>query len=204
MLSHVGEPTFRPDVTSPYYGAYVLDAMAKMNHRADALRWMREYWGGMIAEGATSFWEAYDPGWPRGNPHVVLQADNQAGYFVSLAHGWSAGPTYWLMQQVLGIQPVAEGFSRTVLRPDLAGLKWAHGQEETPNGLLKVNLRQENGMVADVDVPAGLVVKVLFPVAAGADHILVNGTVRRGARVEAGRRMAIRISGKGHYEFREQ
>ena len=57
-LSQVGQSAFRPNLITPYYGAYVLDAMAKMNHRADALKWIREYWGGMIDEGATSFWEA--------------------------------------------------------------------------------------------------------------------------------------------------
>lgn len=204
VLSQVGKPTFRPDITSPYYGAYLLDAMAKMNHRADALRWMREYWGGMIEEGATSFWEAYDPSWPKANPHVSLQADRVAGYFVSLAHGWSAGPTYWLMQQVLGIQPGAEGFSRTVIRPDLVDLKWARGQEQTPRGPLKVDLREGNGLVADVDLPEGIAATVLFPVAKGADHVLVNGSPRRGALVERGSRMAIEISAGGHYEFRGQ
>ncbi len=203
VLAEVGQPTFRPDIMTPYYGAYVLDAMAKMNHRAEALRWMREYWGGMIAEGATSFWEAYDPSWPKGNPHVALQADRTAGYFVSLAHGWSAGPTYWLMQQVLGIQPVAEGFSHTVLRPDLVGLKWARGYEQTPQGPLKVDLCQDNGLVAVIDLPNGVVARVLFPVAKGTDYVLVNGSKLHGTPVEGGSRVAIQISASGHYEIRE-
>ena len=61
------------------------------DHRDDALAWIREYWGGMIDEGATSFWEAYDPGWPKDDPHVDLQADTPLGYRISLAHGWSSG-----------------------------------------------------------------------------------------------------------------
>ena len=105
VLTTLGKPTYRPDIVSPYYGSYVLDALARMDHRADALKWIRTYWGGMIHEGATSFWEAYDPSWPKDDPHVDLQADDTAGYRISLAHGWSSAPTWWLMEQVLGIVP---------------------------------------------------------------------------------------------------
>ena len=204
VLSKVGEPSYRPDLITPYYGAYVLDAFAKMGHRAEALNWIREYWGGMIAEGATSFWEAYDPSWPKDNPHVDLEADDRAGYFVSLAHGWSSGPTYWLMEQVLGIQPVAEGFSKTVIRPDLVGLEWARGQEPTPNGLLKVDLREDAGMHAVIDLPAGVNAIVLFPIASGADHVIVNGTAQKGPLSDGGTRMAITIDSAGHYDLGAQ
>ena len=201
VLSKVGEQTYRPDLITPYYGAYVLDAFAKMGRRPEALNWIRKYWGGMIAEGATSFWEAYDPSWPKDNPHVDLQADGRAGYFVSLAHGWSAGPTYWLMEEILGIRPTAEGFSETEIRPDLVGLTWARGQEPTPNGLLKIDLRDESGMHATIDLPEGVHAKVLFPIAKGADHVVVNGTARTGSLVETGTRMVIELNTAGHYEL---
>lgn len=201
VLSKVGEPTFRPNLITPYYGAYVLDAFAKMDQRQAALNWIREYWGGMIAEGATTFWEAYDPSWPKDNPHVDLQADGRAGYFVSLSHGWSAGPTYWLMEQILGIRPMADGFSQTVIRPDLVGLKWARGQEPTPNGLLKVDLRDQAGLHAAIDLPQGVHASVLFPIAPGADRVMVNGEARKGALLEDGKRMAISLNAAGHYDL---
>ena len=204
VLSNVGEPTYRPDLITPYYGAYVLDALAKMDKRAEALKWIREYWGGMIDEGATSFWEAYDPSWPKDNPHVDLQADGRAGYFVSLAHGWSAGPAYWLMEQILGIQPTDEGFSKTVIRPDLIGLKWARGQEPTPAGLLKVDLREESGMRAAIDLPDGVHATVIFPVPKGTDYVMVNGAARKGPMAEDGARMAIELDSAGHYELRAE
>ena len=205
VLSRVGQPTFRPDIITPYYGAYVLDAMAKMDRRADAMKWIRAYWGGMIAEGATTFWEAYDPSWPKDNPHVDLQADGRAGYFVSLCHGWSAGPTYWLMEQVLGIRPTAPGFSKTIIRPDLIDLAWARGQEPTPHGLLKVALRkQQTVLEATIDVPPDVHATVLFPVASGSEHVLVNGSPRQGALSENGTRVAIDLDSPGHYELKAQ
>jgi len=205
VLSSVGKPTFRPDIISPYYGTYVLDAMAEMHHRADALAWIREYWGGMVQEGATSFWEAYDPSWPKDDdPHVDLQADNTAGYRISLAHGWSSAPTFWLMEQVLGIQPTAPGFSQTTIRPDLLDLAWARGAEPTPNGLIKVDLKQDGGnhhLHASIDVPSGVEAKVLFPVSSGAGHILVNGASKSGTSAENGARLAVVLDHPGHYEL---
>ena len=226
VLSQVGQPTVRPNIITPYYGAYVLDALAKMHHRADALNWIRTVWGGMIAEGATSFWEAYDPSWSKDNFHADLQADNSAGYFVSLSHGWSTAPTYWLMEQVLGIRPMAPGFSQTVIRPDLIGLAWARGQEPTPQGLLKVDLRNpqapnqsptqsadqtpnqgaaqdvNQAMIATIDVPPGVHATVLFPIARGANHVSVNGAPQTGPLQEDGARIAIHLDAPGHYELR--
>ena len=207
VLVNVGKPTYRPDVISPYYGSYVLDAMAEMNHRDAALDWIREYWGGMIAEGATSFWEAYDPAWPKDDPHVDLQADDTAGYQTSLAHGWASGPSYWLMEQVLGIQPTGPGFAETTIRPDLLGLAWARGAEPTPHGLLQVDLREtheEHSLHLVVDLPSGVKATVLYPAAPGAGPVLVNGARRPSAPAEGGARMAIVLDQPGHYEIHAQ
>ncbi|MGA8163170.1 MAG: alpha-L-rhamnosidase C-terminal domain-containing protein [Acidobacteriaceae bacterium] len=203
VLSHVGEKTYRPSVISPYYGAYVLDAMAEMGHRQAALDWIREYWGGMIHEGATSFWEAYDPSWPKDDPHVDLQADDTAGYRISLAHGWSSGPTYWLMEQVLGIQPTGPGFATVTIRPDLLDLEWAKGKEPTPHGMLTVSLTKEHGLTAMVDVPEGVTATVEFPVRAGTQQVLVNGKAERGRFVEGGKRIAVEVKA-GRSEVREE
>ena len=202
VLSSVGQPTWRPDVISPYYGSYVLDALARIGHRADALAWIRTYWGGMINEGATSFWEAYDPAWPKDDPHVDLQADNTAGYRISLAHGWSSAPAYWLLDQVLGIVPTASGFSQTTIRPDLLDLDWARGGEPTPNGLLKVDLKKgDHGLDAAIDLPAGIDATILFPVPAGANHVLVNGKPQTGTPAENGARLAFHLAQPGHYDL---
>lgn len=203
VLDNVGKPTWRPDIVTPYYGAYVLDAMAEMNHRADALNWMRKYWGEMLAEHATSFWEAYDPAWPKDDPHVDLQADGRAGYFVSLAHGWSAGPTYWLTEQVLGIRPEGPGFSKTTIRPDLIDLQWARGAEPAPKGLIRVDLKRAGAeMNAVIDLPEGIEATVLYPVAAGTDRVMVNGELHSGMPAEDGTRLAVVLDHAGHYEFR--
>ena len=206
VLANVGKPTWRPDVISPYYGSYVLDAMARIDHRDAALAWIREYWGGMINEGATSFWEAYDPAWPKDDPHVDLQADDTAGYRISLAHGWSSAPSWWLLEQVLGIVPTAPGFKQATIRPDLLDLDWARGAEPTPNGVIKVDLRKEgdHSLHAVIDVPDGVDATVLFPVKPGTNQVKVNGVSQNGTAAENGSRLTLHLAQSGHYELQAE
>src|SRR5260370_9993417 len=166
-------------IISPYYNYYVIRAMAQTGHRQDGLEWIRQCWGGLLEEGATSFWEGYDPSWYKEDFHSSLQADNRSGYFVSLAHGWSAGPTAWLMEEVLGIQPTGSGFSTVDIRPDLVDLEWARGAEPTPHGLLKVDAKKtSSGMEVAVYVPHGVVARVPLPVPSGRGHVTVNGNTQ--------------------------
>ncbi|HKO17898.1 MAG TPA: alpha-L-rhamnosidase C-terminal domain-containing protein, partial [Acidobacteriaceae bacterium] len=197
VLSHVLIPEGADTIITPYYGYYVLSAMAALNHRADALEWMRKYWGGMIAEGATSFWEAYDPRWPKQDFHAHLQADNKTGYYISLAHGWSAGPTAWLMEQVLGIQPTAAGFRTVSIRPDLVGLAWARGAEPTPRGPIRVDVQSEK---IQLSLPPGTVATVSLPFAPGGP-ILQNGKIVPATPAEDGSRSLVTLTSAGDYTF---
>lgn len=189
-------------IISPYYNYYVIQAMAKTGHREQALKWIRQYWGGMVAEGATSFWEAYDPSWYREDFHASLQSDNRSGYFVSLAHGWSSGPTAWLMEQVLGIQPTGAGFSTVDIRPDLVDLDWAKGAEPTPHGLLKVDARKRGGAIAiAVEIPEGVAARVSVPVNSPGARVTVNGGPVNATAAENGTRAIVTLDRAGNYEL---
>jgi hypothetical protein len=192
-----GEP--QEQTISPYFNAYLLQAMARMGHRREALDWMRQYWGGMLAEGASSFWEAYDPRWPKQDPHQSLQADGVTGYFVSLAHGWSSGPAAWLMEEVLGIRAAAPGFRKAIIRPDLLGLEWAKGQVPSPRGAIRVEMRHEPEMTIDLRLPPGVEATMLVPLARPGQRVLVNGEVIGSSPAENGTRAAIQLSKAGHY-----
>ncbi len=203
VLSSVATTKYTALFMSPYYNYYIISAMAETDHRAQALDWIRAYWGGMIAEGATSFWEAYYPSWPKHNFHASLQADDGTGYFVSLAHGWSSGPTAWMMEQILGIEPTAPGFTKVTIRPDLAGLAWAKGGEPTPHGLLKVDLQQKQGLLTTIDLPSNVEATLLIPLTHAGQHVLVNGKEIQNAHpAENGTRAAVILRIAGVYELR--
>lgn len=172
--------------------------MAKMGHRADALDWIRQYWG----EGATSFWEGYDPSWCKDDAHGSLQADNMSGYRVSLAHGWSSGVTPWLMDEVLGIHATGSGFSTVDVRPDLIDLSWAKGGEPTPRGMLNVSLKKEGENTAiSLDLPPGTKARVSVPVSNASAQVMVNGQKIKSEVAENGARAIVIIDQAGHYEI---
>lgn len=184
-------------IISPYFNAYVLDAMARMGHHREALEWMRRYWGGMLAEGATSFWEAYDLGWSKQDPHASLQADGRVGYFASLAHAWSSGPAAWLLEEVLGIKPLEPGFARAQVRPDLMGLNWARGAVATPRGPLAIEIRERYILI---NLPSGIAADILLP----AGNWLQNGAQVKGKLVEKGSRLRVTVHQPGSIEFTRQ
>jgi len=204
VLSSVGEEGRSAPTISPYYSYYVVTAMAEMGHREEALQQIRKYWGGMLAEGATSFWESYDLRWPKNNFHLSLQADGTSGFFVSLAHGWSSGATAWLMEQVLGISPTESGFRRVTIRPDLIDLKWAKGSEPTPHGPITVALEKDSGLNLTLELPASVEADVLMPIAQPNAAVLVNGIPASCKLAEDNTRARITLNRPGHYEIRAQ
>ena len=193
---------------SPYNFDFFLYAMSQTGDRGIALSWIRKYWGGMIAEGATSFWEGYDTRWSKDDFHASLKADDGQGYYVSLSHGWASGPTAWLMDNVLGVLPEQPGFGHVLFRPDLLDLESASGTVPTPQGPIRVDLKKDlkkdgGGMVATVDLPEGTQTRVLFPVTKADSQLLVNDQAYSGKATEEGRRKEIEL-GPGHYVIRAQ
>ena len=200
-LASVGHVKYNALIVSPYYNYYVISAMAELGHRADALNWIRQYWGGMIDEGATSFWEGYDPSWYKRDFHASLQADNTSGYRISLAHGWSSGVTPWIMEQILGIHPRAPGFAEVDIRPDLIDLAWARGGEPTPHGNLGVDIKKAGGKGYNVvlDLPGNVEAHVSMPVSQAGEAVRVNGKSEAGESVENGSRTIVTLKGAGNY-----
>lgn len=156
---------------STFYGYYVLQARARAGDHAGCLDLIRTYWGGMLDAGATTFWEGFDIDWLEGSSRIDelvppgrrdLHADFgdwcYKGLRHSLCHGWAAGPTAWLMEQVLGIAPAAPGFAAVTVRPHLADLAYARGTMPTPHGLIEVaHERRDDGTIeTTLTLPEGV------------------------------------------------
>ncbi len=162
------------EMITPYYNYYDIWAMSEAGHTRQAINFIRWFWGGMIKEGATTFWEGYDPRWPKQHFHKYLQADNGMGYFVSLSHGWSSGPTSFLSERVLGLRPIGGGFSTVLIKPELGGLSWAKGGVPTPHGILYASYRVVNGRLnATIKLPDHEIATVSLP--GRSAHLRVNG-----------------------------
>ena len=76
-------------MVTPYMFHNFVEALIMIGEKNQALKEMEEYWGGMLKEGADTFWELYNPKNPNESPY--------GGTIVnSYCHAWSCGPTYFL------------------------------------------------------------------------------------------------------------
>ena len=170
-------------IASPYYNNFVIFALAHLERTSQGLRFVQKYWGGMIREGATTFWEAYDNAWPKNHFHRTLKADNGQGYFVSLCHGWSCGVTNWLTQYVLGVNSTSGGFATASIVPHLSTLQWVNGTVPTPHGNIVLRVRKTDQRESlQLSLPTGIRVTI----GVSGPSVTVNGKpahiVKRGAR----------------------
>lgn len=127
-------------ITTPYMQFYELEALCSLGNQEEVLARMKNYWGGMLRHGATSFWEAYDPSLDAEkmvplNKHLAMYG---RPYGKSLCHAWGASPIYLLGKYYLGVKPVKPGYEEFEIRPVLGGLEFMEGKVPTPHGEINV------------------------------------------------------------------
>lgn len=160
-----------PRDLSTFYGFYVINALGEAGETEAVLDMIRQYWGGMLDVGATSFWEDFDLAWtenagridelvPEGKKdiHGDFGAHCYVGFRHSFCHGWAGGPTAFMSRHVLGIEPAAPGFAKVRITPHLGDLEWAEGTYPTPKGIIKVrHEKQSDGSIkSEVTLPDGV------------------------------------------------
>ena len=126
-------------ITTPYMRFYELEAMCMMGKQARVLSEIKDYWGGMLREGATTFWEKYNP-MEKGVEHLAMYG---RPYGKSLCHAWGASPIYLLGKYYLGVQPTKAGYEEYMVKPSLGGLEWMKGSVPTPYGKIHVEMNQQ-------------------------------------------------------------
>jgi hypothetical protein len=153
---------------STFYGYYILKARAMAGDYQGALDNIREYWGGMLDLGATTFWEHFEIDWLKNanridepvaegkvDVHATYGDHCYKGFRHSLCHGWASGPTSWLSEYVLGVQVMEPGCRKVKIDPHLGDLEWVEGSFPTPYG--KIFIRHEkavNGkIVSKINAP---------------------------------------------------
>ncbi len=160
-----------PESFSTFYGYYMLQAQAMAGQYQEAMDIIRQFWGGMLDMGATTFWEDFNMEWlenaarldeltPPGKKdiHGDFGAFCYPGYRHSFCHGWSAGPTAWMSENILGIKILEPGCRKIKIDPYLGDLEWVEGTFPTPYGTLTVkHTKNTDGTVTSkIDVPDGI------------------------------------------------
>ena len=128
-----------PAITTPYMRFYELEALCQQGLQRQVLSEMKDYWGGMLNEGATTFWEKYNPK-EKGTQHLAMYG---RPYGKSLCHAWGASPIYLLGRYFLGVQPTKPGYEEYEVRPTLGSLDWMEGSVPTPHGKICLTMDSE-------------------------------------------------------------
>ena len=159
---------------STFLGYYILTARAMAEDYEGCLECIREYWGGMLALGATTFWEDFDVAWLKNagridelpqegkiDVHATYGDHCYKGHRHSFCHGWASGVTPWLSENVLGIRILEPGCKRIKVEPHLGDLMWAEGSYPTPYGEIKVlHRKKENGEIeSKIEAPKEIIVE---------------------------------------------
>ena len=157
---------------STFYGYYMLEAMSAAGEDQRALDTVRDFWGGMLDMGATTFWEDFNLDWTNGcfridempvagkkDIHGDFGEFCYSGFRHSLCHGWSGGPAAWCIRHVLGIRALEPGCRRIEVRPFLGDLDWAEGAMALPDGRsikVRVGKSADGYLKTTIDAPDGI------------------------------------------------
>lgn len=74
-------------MNTPYMYHHLVEALLLVGEKEKAVVILKHYWGGMINDGADTFWELYNPSDKEYSPY--------GSYLInSYCHAWSCTPTY--------------------------------------------------------------------------------------------------------------
>lgn len=140
-------------LANTFYAHFMYEALAEHGMLDRSLDQMRARFGSMLARGATTLWESYEP-------------------TASLCHGFSASPTWQMSRRVLGVHPLEPGYAAIGVSPDLADLEWAEGTFATPRGDIQVRLdRSAEGFVARIANQTDIYLAVLANASGDCPHL---------------------------------
>ena len=132
-------------LANTFYSHFVYRALCRAGRFDLVLRLIRERYGPMLARGATTLWESFEP-------------------TASLCHGFSTTPVYQLSTEVLGVYPLQPGFTRFRVAVQPADLEWARGVVPTVRGDVEVAWeRRGKELAIEVSVPEGSEAMIVAP-----------------------------------------
>jgi alpha-L-rhamnosidase len=125
--------------------AFRLRALLAAGEHDVVLDEIRRSWGAMLDAGPGTFWEEA----ANGEDELAMYG---RPFGRSRCHAWSAGPAAILPEAVLGVRPLADGWTRFAVQPRLGDLAWAGVVIPAPSGDLVVHADSDR---ISVRVPAG-------------------------------------------------
>lgn len=149
-----------PQITTPYFKFYENQVHCLAGNGKLLEASIRDYYGSMLATGATTLYEEYDPN-AKGTEHYAMYGNP---YEKSLCHAWSASPIYLLGNFRMGVQNTGIGYETFEVRPKLGDLQEFAGVVPLPVGEVSVAMNKKEVRVratasggtlyiADMEIP---------------------------------------------------
>ena len=82
-------------MVTPYMNHHYTEALFLCGENEKAVEYLRYYWGGMLKQGADTFWEVYNPENPQESPYGSSIVN-------SYCHAWSCTPVYLIWKYMRG------------------------------------------------------------------------------------------------------
>jgi hypothetical protein len=149
---------------SVYAAQYLLEGLFENDQAHKAIDLMTapndRSWRHMVESGTTITWEAWDQ-------HYKPNQDWN--------HAWGAAPANLLPRFVLGAQPLAPGWKRSIIRPNPGPLSHAEGKVPTPLGPISIQWTNANTFKLSVVLPQEMSAQVQIPANANTSGVFING-----------------------------
>ena len=123
-----------PQITTPYFKFFELDALCRLGYLDEVLERIRSYWGGMVSRGAVTFWETFDPA--QDAPGQYAMYGDPFGK--SLCHAWGASPIYLLGKYFLGVRPTSPGYATYEVKPVTRFFRELDCRVPVKNGIVEI------------------------------------------------------------------
>ncbi len=123
-----------PQITTPYFKFYELEALNMLGKHKEVLKRMKEYWGGILSEGALTIWEEYNPK-QHGKEHYEMYGDP---YGKSLCHAWGASPIYMIGRYFMGVETTDVAYRTFQVKPDITLFDSFHCRVPLKDGMVDI------------------------------------------------------------------
>lgn len=123
-----------PAITTPYFKFYELEVLLKLGHYSEVLEMIKAYWGGMLDQGAATFWEEYKPGEPKEKQYGMYGDP----YGKSLCHAWGASPIYLIGRYFMGVRATKAAYETFEAAPATAVLTSFECEFPVNEGFIKM------------------------------------------------------------------
>lgn len=139
---------------STFMTYYILKAY-KASGGKNSLNFIKEYFGGMLSRGATTFWEDFDIAWlkdsgridafvEKGKKDIHGDYGNHCylGFRHSLCHGWSSGVFAFFIEEIMGV--VIENNRIMDVKPSMSGLEFIKAELPVNGKLVSIEMDKDH------------------------------------------------------------